>query len=193
MFNYPSSRDVFVACVSVKAESCENAYFKMDSVLIDERRIHVDFSQSVSMVRWKGKGNVCECTPDNSPTNQLTDWSVCGLQSYKKHACGDNSSKFCLQSSPDTNPSQLQAITNTNPIPKHKNPNLDHTNANPNQNPGQANFPSHLGERWDHFINRPIHEMTDHNVVCRRIVQLSPNSTRACHVSTCHVRRVERV
>jgi peptidyl-prolyl cis-trans isomerase-like 4 len=29
-------------------EQCENAYFKMDNVLIDDRRIHVDFSQSVS-------------------------------------------------------------------------------------------------------------------------------------------------
>lgn len=28
-------------------ESCEKAYFKMQGVLIDERRIHVDFSQSV--------------------------------------------------------------------------------------------------------------------------------------------------
>lgn len=38
-------------------EECENAYFKMDNVLIDDRRIHVDFSQSVSKVKWKGKGN----------------------------------------------------------------------------------------------------------------------------------------
>ena len=29
-------------------KDCEQAYFKMDGVLIDERRIHVDFSQSVS-------------------------------------------------------------------------------------------------------------------------------------------------
>ncbi|KAH6568603.1 hypothetical protein BASA60_008559 [Batrachochytrium salamandrivorans] len=29
-------------------EQCEEAYFKMDNVLIDDRRIHVDFSQSVS-------------------------------------------------------------------------------------------------------------------------------------------------
>jgi len=28
--------------------SCEEAYLKMDKVLIDDRRIHVDFSQSVS-------------------------------------------------------------------------------------------------------------------------------------------------
>uniref|UniRef100_A0A5S6Q8Q3 Peptidyl-prolyl cis-trans isomerase n=1 Tax=Trichuris muris TaxID=70415 RepID=A0A5S6Q8Q3_TRIMR len=28
-------------------ESCEQAYFKMDNVLIDDRRIHVDFGQSV--------------------------------------------------------------------------------------------------------------------------------------------------
>lgn len=29
-------------------DNCEEAYFKMDNVLIDDRRIHVDFSQSVS-------------------------------------------------------------------------------------------------------------------------------------------------
>ncbi|XP_043537044.1 peptidyl-prolyl cis-trans isomerase-like 4 isoform X1 [Chiloscyllium plagiosum] len=39
-----------------KQEHCENAYFKMDNVLIDDRRIHVDFSQSVAKVQWKGKG-----------------------------------------------------------------------------------------------------------------------------------------
>ncbi|XP_041355108.1 peptidyl-prolyl cis-trans isomerase-like 4 [Gigantopelta aegis] len=39
-----------------KEEDCENAYFKMDNVLIDDRRIHVDFSQSVSkMYHKKGK------------------------------------------------------------------------------------------------------------------------------------------
>lgn len=38
-------------------ESCEAAYFKMDNVLIDDRRIHVDFSQSVSKITWRGKGN----------------------------------------------------------------------------------------------------------------------------------------
>lgn len=37
-------------------KSCEDAYFKMDNVLIDDRRIHVDFSQSVSRLQWKGKG-----------------------------------------------------------------------------------------------------------------------------------------
>ena len=31
-----------------KKEDCEAAYLKMDNVLIDDRRIHVDFSQSVS-------------------------------------------------------------------------------------------------------------------------------------------------
>lgn len=42
-------------CFQVK--SCENAYFKMDNVLIDDRRIHVDFSQSVAKnYQWKRKG-----------------------------------------------------------------------------------------------------------------------------------------
>merc|ERR1711981_901729 len=41
-----------------KIEECEKAYLKMDNVLIDERRIHVDFSQSVAKqwLRWKKDG-----------------------------------------------------------------------------------------------------------------------------------------
>nr|CAG4643332.1 EOG090X0971 [Ilyocryptus agilis] len=39
-------------------KSCEEAYFKMDNVLIDDRRIHVDFSQSVSKLQYKGKGRI---------------------------------------------------------------------------------------------------------------------------------------
>ncbi|KAJ1722937.1 Peptidyl-prolyl cis-trans isomerase-like 4 [Coemansia erecta] len=43
-------------------EACEEAYFKMDNVLVDDRRIHVDFSQSVGKykgrwVRSKGAGD----------------------------------------------------------------------------------------------------------------------------------------
>ncbi|KAI7828868.1 cyclophilin-like domain-containing protein [Gamsiella multidivaricata] len=52
-----------------KEEECSEAYFKMDKVLIDDRRIHVDFSQSVSKlhkdwmvkrtgVKRSGGGNV---------------------------------------------------------------------------------------------------------------------------------------
>ena len=46
-------------------EDCEKAFFKMDNVLIDDRRIHVDFSQSVAKVKWKGKGmlvQLCFCS-----------------------------------------------------------------------------------------------------------------------------------
>ena len=38
-------------CTSSDA-CCEEAYFKMNNVLIDDRRIRVDFSQSVSHL-WK--------------------------------------------------------------------------------------------------------------------------------------------
>ncbi|KKA28778.1 hypothetical protein TD95_002869, partial [Thielaviopsis punctulata] len=40
-------------------ESCEQAYFKMQDVLIDDRRIHVDFSQSVSKLSnvWRDGAN----------------------------------------------------------------------------------------------------------------------------------------
>lgn len=50
-FNYTFSWNIY------QEEDCEKAYFKMDNVLIDDRRIHVDFSQSVAKVKWKGKGN----------------------------------------------------------------------------------------------------------------------------------------
>ncbi|OQV18296.1 Peptidyl-prolyl cis-trans isomerase-like 4 [Hypsibius exemplaris] len=33
-------------------DDCASAFFKMDNVLIDDRRIHVDFSQSVSKLNW---------------------------------------------------------------------------------------------------------------------------------------------
>lgn len=47
-----------------ETKSCEDAYFKMDNVLIDDRRIHVDFSQSVSKIKWKGKGRGVELYDD---------------------------------------------------------------------------------------------------------------------------------
>ena len=52
-------------------KSCENAYFKMDNVLIDDRRIHVDFSQSVSKYRWKGKGRLEIVNQDNQDSSKV--------------------------------------------------------------------------------------------------------------------------
>lgn len=52
------------------SKACENAYFKMDNVLIDDRRIHVDFSQSVAKVQWKGKGRGL-IFKDGNKTNRL--------------------------------------------------------------------------------------------------------------------------
>jgi RNA recognition motif-containing protein len=46
------------------AKCCEAAYFKMDNVLIDDRRIHVDFSQSVAKnYTWNKKGNTNKGAP----------------------------------------------------------------------------------------------------------------------------------
>ncbi|XP_065366915.1 peptidyl-prolyl cis-trans isomerase sig-7 [Calliphora vicina] len=54
-------------------KSCEAAYFKMDNVLIDDRRIHVDFSQSVSKVQWRGKGRGIEGDSKGLDFNNLRD------------------------------------------------------------------------------------------------------------------------
>ncbi|KAI7800095.1 Peptidylprolyl isomerase cyclophilin-like 4 [Triplophysa rosa] len=63
-----------------KEEDCEKAFFKMDNVLIDDRRIHVDFSQSVSKIKWKGKGG--KYTKDD-------------FKAYEKEL--DNKSKLALK------------------------------------------------------------------------------------------------
>ncbi|KAM4633930.1 peptidyl-prolyl cis-trans isomerase-like 4 [Polymixia lowei] len=63
-----------------KEEDCEKAYFKMDNVLIDDRRIHVDFSQSVSKIKWKGKGG---------------KYSKDDFKAYEKDV--ENRSKFALK------------------------------------------------------------------------------------------------
>lgn len=51
-------------------KSCEDAYFKMDNVLIDDRRIHVDFSQSVAKMRWRGKGKGIRYFDDDDKTKK---------------------------------------------------------------------------------------------------------------------------
>lgn len=71
-------------------KSCEAAYFKMDNVLIDDRRIHVDFSQSVAKVQWRGKGRGL-IIKDGSKDNRInfSDYKN-GTSNNRK---GDNGSR----------------------------------------------------------------------------------------------------
>ncbi|KAJ8681687.1 hypothetical protein QAD02_017479 [Eretmocerus hayati] len=66
-------------------KSCEEAYFKMDNVLIDDRRIHVDFSQSVSKMRWRGKGRGIQYFNDDSKNDKQPE--------KRHHRNSDNHSK----------------------------------------------------------------------------------------------------
>ncbi|XP_009627076.1 peptidyl-prolyl cis-trans isomerase CYP59 [Nicotiana tomentosiformis] len=88
-------------------EACEQAYYKMDNTLIDDRRIHVDFSQSVaklwSQYRRKdqlGKGRGCfkcgsldhvakDCTGD--ATKQQSNYV---LKEDNKQRGGDGNSRY---------------------------------------------------------------------------------------------------
>ena len=56
-----------------REEDCEKAYFKMDNVLIDDRRIHVDFSQSVSTIKWFGKGKGATIVKDFKDKKHFDD------------------------------------------------------------------------------------------------------------------------
>ncbi|TMW47491.1 hypothetical protein DOY81_007421 [Sarcophaga bullata] len=66
-------------------KACEAAYFKMDNVLIDDRRIHVDFSQSVSKVKWRGKGRGIEGDSKGLDFNNLREKNTETQRSYKKN------------------------------------------------------------------------------------------------------------
>ncbi|KAL6567643.1 cytochrome P450 monooxygenase 59 [Orobanche gracilis] len=90
-------------------EACEQAYFKMDNALIDDRRIHVDFSQSVAKLwsQYKRKGQMgqaggcfkCgsldhiakDCTGD-STSNQLP--SKYALKADNTQRGGDRSTRY---------------------------------------------------------------------------------------------------
>ncbi len=63
-------------------EDCVSAYFKMDNVLIDDRRIHVDFSQSLAKV----KGVRRRTTSEDQPSSPQKDD---GLVSTRKDQGGD--------------------------------------------------------------------------------------------------------
>lgn len=71
-------------------QSCEDAYFKMDNVLIDDRRIHVDFSQSVSKMRWLGKGRGVKYFNDNEPKTVKRGQEKSKSRSRERHLHSSN-------------------------------------------------------------------------------------------------------
>ncbi|KAI1250150.1 Peptidyl-prolyl cis-trans isomerase cyp6 [Eutypa lata] len=67
--------------------ACESAYFKMQDVLIDDRRIHVDFSQSVSKLAevWRGGENA------KRKRREGGGWGgVQGLEKWRKYRVQDD-------------------------------------------------------------------------------------------------------
>lgn len=69
-----------------KPEDCEQAYFKMDNVLIDDRRIHVDFSQSVAKFKWNRKTNEKkERTQNGSSSPDLGEKSTKRERGWRDH------------------------------------------------------------------------------------------------------------
>ncbi|XP_051128492.1 peptidyl-prolyl cis-trans isomerase CYP59 isoform X2 [Andrographis paniculata] len=74
-------------------DACEQAYFKMDNALIDDRRIHVDFSQSVaklwSQYRRKGQsgGGCFKC---GSLDHIAKDCTGDSKQPHSKYVLKDN-------------------------------------------------------------------------------------------------------
>lgn len=73
-------------------KACEDAYFKMDNVLIDDRRIHVDFSQSVAKVKWHGKGRGVTHYDDRGRKTDKGDRNI-GKGDYKTTSKSNTNNK----------------------------------------------------------------------------------------------------
>lgn len=62
-------------------EDCTKAYFKMDNVLIDDRRIHVDFSQSLAKVKGISRRKYSEEDPKADGDKKKDDGLVAKKES----------------------------------------------------------------------------------------------------------------
>ncbi|BBH01488.1 cyclophilin 59, partial [Prunus dulcis] len=117
-------------------EACEQAYFKMDNALIDDRRIHVDFSQSVaklwSQYRRKdqqmGKGKGCfkcgaldhiakDCTGDSANRQQPQKYI---LKDDNAQRGGGNNSSYEMVFDGDTPESPRQEQRNQGRNPNYR-------------------------------------------------------------------------
>uniref|UniRef100_A0A6T6BV34 peptidylprolyl isomerase n=1 Tax=Compsopogon caeruleus TaxID=31354 RepID=A0A6T6BV34_9RHOD len=97
-------------------EACEKAYFKMDNVLIDDRRVRVDFSQSVSKlwnrVRRGQRSKICDedCPPqirDNlayGGTRNRREFVFDSPSLYRKAARSETNARTAVQSSTSKRP-----------------------------------------------------------------------------------------
>ncbi|CAK9308529.1 unnamed protein product [Citrullus colocynthis] len=71
-------------------EACEQAYFKMDNALIDDRRIHVDFSQSVAKL-WS------QYRRKDYSADKGRGCFKCGAPDHMAKDCTGGSTKFILK------------------------------------------------------------------------------------------------
>ncbi|KAK2971981.1 hypothetical protein RJ640_005001 [Escallonia rubra] len=118
-------------------EACEQAYFKMDNALIDDRRIHVDFSQSVSKL-WsqyrrkdhlKGTDHIAkDCTGSPTANHQAEKFI---LKDGNAQRGGDGSSRYEMVFDGETSES-----------PRRHKRRRDHEIRDPTekQNSGQSNY-----------------------------------------------------
>ncbi|CAH8661259.1 Peptidyl-prolyl cis-trans isomerase-like 4, variant 3 [Schistosoma haematobium] len=108
-----------------KEADCEDAYFKMDKVVIDDRRIHVDFSQSVAR-EWQsyGKDKLARVQP-SSESKKSRDVR-----------------QACLPRSPERNSRRN--------YPQHSH---SHENKKKKYSPIRRRSPSVLGEEYDLVIS----------------------------------------
>ncbi|XP_018654299.1 peptidyl-prolyl cis-trans isomerase-like 4. ppil4 [Schistosoma mansoni] len=110
-----------------KEADCEDAYFKMDKVVIDDRRIHVDFSQSVAR-EWQSyrKDKLARVQP----------------QSFSESKESRDIKESCLPRSPERNSRRNH--------PQHSH---SHENKRKKYSPVRHRSPSVLGEEYDLVIS----------------------------------------
>lgn len=131
-------------------KDCENAYFKMDNVLIDDRRIHVDFSQSVSKIKWKGKGKGVEYidNPKPKPNKFKSKFAI------KEKAKAPSSGKYDLVFDDDDDDQSYSKSAKRKESPDHRKSSSKYSEKESYKNKSKAHKLSPSPESYNYKKNK---------------------------------------
>nr|CAB3265069.1 peptidyl-prolyl cis-trans isomerase-like 4 [Phallusia mammillata] len=166
-------------------DSCEKAYKKMDNVLIDDRRVHVDFSQSVSKLQFPKFNATKESVgrpdpPDRPPPRG----DITSHKNSRKSNRDDNLSRKDRRHRDDPSPKRRRDVTpphRRNTSTKQSRRHRDYTPPDRRNRNIRYRSPENghrSRDRQDNFSRRRDVDNRRHHDVSRRRDDVSPDRQR---------------
>lgn len=106
--------------------ACEEAFFKMENSLIDERRIHIDFSQSVAKMWPKYRKDMRKKFEEE----QINKQNTTDIELKQKTRPGDDKYKFVFENSRRNRKSRSRSHSRKKKHEKHKSRSSSHSSRN---------------------------------------------------------------